>query len=170
MTRDEEEVRASCRRAGIPDSFRTLQYSDVLPPLGQEVHEWIFSNWDAISAGRGAAVQGPIADKLFLLMANTMHISGRGVWITHPVGLAQAIRNDAFPETGFKSLFIRRFVDNEMENPLTGWTKELVEDFIRGYLYSDVSVYFRFVNGTPSGWWTAELCDAIEENTQIFGG
>jgi hypothetical protein len=175
MSEEQLAIEASLREAGIPQKYWTMKYPEVYPPYGGQVAEWIYGdgNWQSqIMRGRGAIIVGDDmkARTLFMLMAYTMHASSRGVWLTHPVGLAQAIRKDEFPENGFKSLFLKRFVDSESEMPLSGWTKELVCEQLGTWVQGDlVSCFFEQVNGQLEDWWPNALCQDIKDNSEIFG-
>jgi len=175
VSEEQQAIEASLLEAGIPRRYWTMKYQEVFPPHGTAAAEWIYGDgvWQSqIMTGRGAVIIGDDinADTLFMLMAYTMHASSRGVWLTHPVGLAIAIRNDEFPENGFRSLFLRRFVDSESEMPMNGWTKELVCDQISTWLQGNlVSCFFQQVNGELEDWWPSVLCENIRSNSEIFG-
>ena len=168
MIVENKEVAASLRRAGIGDQFHELRMGEVCPGLGDDLREWIIGNWGEVRQGAGATLVGDdlVLDKLMMLCARTCHLHGLGALITSPVGLANRLRTEDWPEQ-WGALFVRRFVDAG-EFPLRPWQREAVEDFLTECIWENIPCFFRVVGGEPEAWWSRAMVQLVAETNREF--
>lgn len=171
---DNQAIRQSLARAGIPSSFHDTRLAD-LGPTGEEAAQWLgetgaeFMKGGVINVvsrtGRGR--------EFAFVLARGFHLKGRRVRVTN---IAEVIRlasqggSDRLEELEQAHvLLITSFMSDipSKESPMSGYQTVSVQEFIMDQLLNDVGLIVSstcsFLRFSGKTWWSPEFIATISK-------